>query len=102
MVGTAQAVFFIAPEPERNAAMGAEFVHHAYSSLRVAECDQSLRHQLEANRGTIRLGQLLRMECRSPVAPEQIANGRSRAGPGQEIVLRAWSLRASLSIGSGV
>ncbi len=78
VIGAAQAALLVAPEPQRHAAMGAEFVHQADAALRVAERDQALGQQLHAHRRAIRLRQLGRQQRRNPVAPEQMCPSACR------------------------
>ena len=87
VIGAAQSVFFIAAEPQRHAAMGAEFIHQPNAPFAVAKGDQPLGHQLDANWRTIRLRQLGAKQRRDPVPPKQGAHGCSRSGLGEKIVL---------------
>src|SRR5690242_12103441 len=82
MIGTAQAAFFVAAEPERYAAMGAELVDDADAPFAVAEGDQLLAEQLHAHRRAVALRQLPVEQRRDPVAPEKLAHRRAgtRAG----------------------
>jgi len=63
------------------------FLKEAQPPLRVAERDQPLRHELHAHRRAVRLGQLLGQQRRNPVAPEQFAHRRARAGAADVVVL---------------
>ncbi len=87
MVGTAQPAFFVAAEPQRNAAVSAELVDESQPSVRVAECDQPLRKELYPDGRTVVLRKLLRQQRRQPIAAEQPAHRCSGAGLCQEIVL---------------
>jgi len=87
VIGTAQTVFFVAPEPQRNAAMGAEFFDESEPALGVAERDQLFRQELDSHRRTIGLGKLAGEQRRYPVAAEKLAHGRSGTGLGKIIVL---------------
>ena len=87
VIGAAQAVLLVAAEPQRHAAMGAEFVHQAEPALRVAKGDQPLAEQLHLHRRTVRPRQFLRHQCRDPVAAKQLAHRRAGAGAAQIFVL---------------
>src|SRR5204862_7683371 len=87
VIRTAQAALLVAAEPERHAAVGAELVDQPETVPGVAKCDEALREQLDPHRRAIRLGQLLGEQRRQPVAPEELAHRRARAGARQKFVL---------------
>ena len=87
VIGAAQAVLLVAAEPQRHAAMGAEFVHQAEPALRVAKRDQPLAEQLHPHRRTVRPRQFLRHQRRDPVAAKQLAHRRAGAGAAHIFVL---------------
>ena len=89
MIGAAQPVLLVASEPERHAAVGAEFVDHADAPLRVAECQQPLGKKFDAHRRAVRLRHFVRQQRWNPIAPEQVAHRRARPGLGQKIVVLA-------------
>ena len=87
VIGAAQTVVLVAAEPQRDAAMGAEFVHHADAVLAVAERDQPLAEQFYPDRRAIGLRDFRRQQRRNPVAPHQRAHRRAGAGQCEEVVL---------------
>ena len=87
VIGAAQPAFLVAPEPQRGAAMGAEFVDEPELAVAVAEGDQPLGEDLHPDRRTIVLGQFFAEQGRQPVAAEKITHRRAGAGLGHEIVL---------------
>ena len=87
MVGTAQTAFLVAAEPQRHPAMRTKLVNQSIAPLRIPECQESLRQQLDAHRRTFILGQFLGQQRRNPVAAEQPAAGRSRPSLHQQVVL---------------
>src|SRR5438552_11680840 len=86
VVRAAQPALLVAAEPERNAAMRAEFVDDADAPFAVAERDQPLSEQLHANRRTVALRQFPVEQRRYPVTPEQLTHRRAGAGAGQEFI----------------
>src|SRR5207244_7538249 len=86
-IRAAQAVFLVAPEPERHAAVRAELVDQAEAILRVAKCYEFFRKNLYPDGRAIGLGQLGGEQRRQPVAAEELAHRRARAGAGQQFVL---------------
>ena len=87
MVRTAQAGLFVAAEPERHAAMGAELVDQSIPALAVAEGKQPLREHLHPHRRAVVLRQLLDHERRDPVGAKHLAHRRAGAGLRQQVVL---------------
>src|SRR6476659_5424356 len=69
--------------------MGAEFVDQPIAPLRIAKRQQTLREQLDTHRRTFILRKFLGEERRNPIAPEQGAARRARAGLRQEVILLA-------------
>ncbi len=82
VVRAADAVFFIAAKPQRHAAVGTKLVDHAQPALRVAEREQALRQQLQPDRRTVGLGQLLGQQRGQPVAAKQLTHRRVGTGLG--------------------
>src|SRR5262249_32945855 len=80
-------VLLVAADPQRRAAMGAEFVDHRIAPLRVAPGDEPLRQELNPYRRTLVFGQFACKQCRQPVAAEEPAHGRAGTGLGEEVVL---------------
>ena len=87
VIRAAQPALLVAAEPQRHAAVGAEFVDQAVAALAVAERQQPLGQQLDPDRRRIVLGQFLGHQRRDPVAAEHAAHGGARPGLRQEIVL---------------
>ena len=87
VIGAAQPVFLVAAEPQRHAAMGAEFVHHADAACGVAKCDQSLAEKFDPHRRAIGFRNFRRQQRRNPIAPHQLAHRRCGTGQGEEVVL---------------
>src|SRR5947207_15772396 len=69
--------------------MGAEFVDQPIAPLRIAKRQQTLREQLDTHRRTFILRKFVGEERRNPIAPEQGAARRARAGLRQEVILLA-------------
>src|SRR5690606_35292490 len=67
--------------------MRAEFVYQPQPALAVAEGKQPFRQELYADRGAVGLRQFLRKQGGYPVAAEQLAHWRARAGLRQQCVL---------------
>src|SRR3989454_3672106 len=86
VVRAAQPALLVAAEPQRHAAMGAELVDQADSSVRIAERDQLLSEQFYANGGAVALRQLPVEQRGYPIAPEQLAHRRAGARAGQEYI----------------
>jgi hypothetical protein len=101
MVWTAQAAFLVAAEPQRHAAMRAEFVDEAEASLRIAECHHALAEAFHAHRRAIALGQLPRQQHGQPIAAKQVSHRRAGAGAHQQFVVFSFH-RGILSAGQGV
>ncbi len=74
-------------EPQRDAAMRAELVDQADAALGVAEGDQLFAHQLDLDRRTVRLGQLVGEQERRPIAAQQFAHQRAGADAAELLVL---------------
>src|SRR5258706_13723521 len=86
VVRAAQPALLVAPEPQRHAAVGAELLDHADSSLGIAEGNQLLSQQFRANRRAVALRQLPVEQRGYPVAPEQLAHRRAGARAGEEYI----------------
>jgi hypothetical protein len=87
VVWASQAALFVAPEPQRCAAMRAEFVDQAIAALAVAKRDQPLRKEFHPHRRAVVFRQFLRQQCRSPVAAEQLTHRGTGTRLGDELVL---------------
>src|SRR6202171_1474159 len=83
VIGAAQPALLVAAEPQRDAAMGAEFVDQAVFAVGIAERQESLGHDLAPDRRAIVLRQFLGKEHRHPVGAEKLAHRRAGAGLGQ-------------------
>src|SRR5579862_8682370 len=84
VIDAADAVFLVAPQKQRGAAMRAAVVHDPDPARTVAERDQLLAEQKQANWRAIRL-QLRRHRRRQPVFAHQPAH--HRAGPDADQIL---------------
>ncbi len=87
VIGAAQAAFLVAAEPQRDAAMGAEFLQQSGAAQRVAKRDEFFRQKLHAHRRAVVLGQFLGQQGGNPVAPEHLAHRRRRPRSCQQFVL---------------
>ena len=87
VIGAAQAGLLVAAEPQRHAAVGAEFVDQTIPAVAVAEGEQALGQDLHAHRRAVILRQLLDHQRRQPVGAEHLAHGRAGAGLRQQVVL---------------
>src|SRR5262249_53181097 len=87
VVGTAQTVFLVAPEPQGHTAMRAKLVDQSMPPFSIAKRQQPLRQQFDAHRWAFVVGQLLRQQGRDPVAAEQPAAGSAGPSLGQQIVV---------------
>ena len=79
VVDAAQALFFVAAEEHRGAAVRAGVLHQADRAGRRAEGDQVLAQQLDAQRRAVGRRQLVRADRRHPVLAHQVAHGRAGA-----------------------
>ena len=86
VIGAAQPALLVPPEPERDAAMGAELVDQPDPVLAVAEGNEPLAQELDAHRRTIRRRKLVRAQGREPIAPHQISHRGARGDFGQLFV----------------
>jgi hypothetical protein len=66
--------------------VGAELVDQAVAAIGVAEGEQALGHELDADRRAVVLRQLPGEQRRHPVLAEQVAHRRGGAGLGEKIV----------------
>jgi hypothetical protein len=89
VIGAAQAVLFVSPEPQGNAAVRAEFIGERIAAFGISPSEQALGKEFHAHRRAIVFRQLLGEEDGNPVAADQVAHGRSRAGSGHQFVLFA-------------
>ena len=87
VIGAAQPVVLVAPEPQRDAAVGAELVGQRIVALRVAPGQQPLAEQLHPHRRAFVLGQLFGEQRGLPAQPEHLAHRRAGAGLGEQVVL---------------
>ena len=87
VIDAAQAAFFVAPQPQRRQPVGAQFLQQADASVGVAEGDQLLAQQLDANRLAVGFGQFPRQQSGHPVAAHQLAHGGTGADLGQRDVI---------------
>ena len=106
VVGAADAAFFIAAKPERDAAVRAKLVDHTELPLRIAKGEHLFTQQLKAHRRPVGYRHLFGQQCRQPVTAEQTAHGRACAGLREKVVLfffqhGSFSGRFRNSIGFG-
>ncbi len=87
VVGAAQAALLVAPEPQRHAAVRAEFLDDADAPFAVAEGDELLAHDVHPHGGAIALGDLPAVQSGNPVAAEQVAHQGAGSGARQLLVL---------------
>jgi hypothetical protein len=102
MIRAAQAAFLVASEPQRGAAMRAEFVDQAVTAFAVSKRNQPLGKHFHPHRRAVVLRQFLRQQNRGPIAAEHLPHRRRRPGLGDEIVLvfsEHRFLRVKISIG---
>ena len=87
VVEAAQTAFLVAPEEQRGLAVRAELAEHADTPVGVAEGDEILAEEPDANRRTIALDQLLREQRRYPMSPHQPAHGGVAFDAAEQFVL---------------
>ena len=87
VIGAAQPVLLVTAEPQRDAAVRAEFVGQRQIAPGVAPSQQALRHDFHAHRRAFVFRQFLGMHDGHPIAPQQRAHRRSRPGLGYKFVL---------------
>jgi len=93
MIDAAQARLFVAPEPQRGAPMGAEFIDEADAAPAVAKTDEALAEQPDTYRRAVRLGQFAREKRRDPVSPQHVTHRGSGPGPRHQLVVFACQHR---------
>lgn len=98
VVDAADAARLVAAEEQRGAAMRAAMVHHADLARAVAEGDQLLAEQHQAERRAVR-GQFRRHAGRDPVLPHQLAHRRAGAGMDQDLAVALGRHGRSLLMG---
>ena len=86
VIDAAQPAFLVAAEEQGRRAMGTALVQQPDAAGGVAERDQPLAQELDADRRAVGLGKLLGEQRRYPIAPHEIAHRRSRTGPRQQII----------------
>ena len=86
VIGAAQAGFLVAPEPQRDAAVGAEFIDQAIRPPLSRKASSRSERSFTRTGGQSFSGNSSQQR-RNPVAAEQLAHRRARAGLGQQIVL---------------
>ncbi len=87
VVGAAQPVLLVAAEPQRHAAVRAEFVGQRIAALRVAPGEQPLGQQLDPHRRALVLRQLRGEQRGLPAQAEHLSHRRAGASLGEEVVL---------------
>src|ERR1044071_6351888 len=95
VIGAPEPAFLIAPEPQRNAAVRAEFVDKADPAVAVAERDEVLAEQLDPDRRAVGLGNLRRHAGGDPISPHRLAHRRPGADAGDQFVFLWWQHRRS-------
>ena len=83
VIRATQTAFLVAPEPKRDAAMGAELVDQAVTAVGIAERNEPLRKKLHPHGWTFVLGQLIGEQRGNPIAAKQKARRGAGPGPGQ-------------------
>ena len=87
VIGAADAAFFIAAEPQRHTAVGAEFLDQAQPALGVAKRQQLFGQQLNPHRRAVIVAQFPGQQGGDPVAAEHRAHRRAGRRPGQQVIL---------------
>ncbi len=77
VIRAAQPVVLISPEPQRDAAVGAELVGQRQAALGVAPGQEPLRQKLDSHRRAFVLRQLVGVHRRNPIAAEHLAHRRA-------------------------
>ena len=94
VVDAADAVLLVPAQPERRKAVGAPLAHQAYAAGRVAEGNEVLTEDAQAQGIAVGMRQLMRDEDRLPVAAHQLAHRRTGPHAGQSFVVpgrkHAW------------
>src|SRR4029077_2260276 len=93
VINAAQAGFLVASEPERSAAMRAEFIDQPDPALAVAKSHELLAEQLHAHRRAVRLRHFARHQGRYPIPPHYVAHRGARSYPRYQLVLFACQHR---------
>ncbi len=87
MPDATQAVLFVAAQPERSAAVSAEFIQQTDAAGAIAEHDQRFAQKFYSHRRAIGFGYFPGQQRRYPIAPHGLAHRRARSGARQQIVL---------------
>jgi hypothetical protein len=87
VVDAAQAIFLVAPEEERRAAVRAVRAQQADASLRVAKGDEVLAERAHAHGRAVGRRQLGADQDRLPVLAHQVAHRRARPDARQKLVV---------------
>src|SRR3972149_4343450 len=87
VVDAAQAALLVAAEEEAGAPVRAGLRDEADAAVRVAEGDEILAQDADADGRAVRRRQLGRQEQRQPEAAEERAHGRAGAGAGEKLVV---------------
>src|SRR3546814_17322735 len=101
VIDAAQPALLVAPVVEVRAAMRAARLHETHPAEAVAERDQVLAEDADANRRPVRLRQLRGEHGGLPVPPETVAPRRTGAGAGERSVVRRGAHGLSLSSADG-
>ncbi len=90
VIDAAQAAFLVAPEIQRDAAVRTEFVEQPDAAVAVAEGDEVLAEQADADRRAVGLGDLPRQTGGDPIPPHRIAHRGAGADAGDQFVFLRW------------
>ena len=100
VVSTANAIFLIAAEVQRHAAVRTKLADQARTTFCIAKSQQFLAKNLNADLRAIWLGNLIGRQDRHPIASHQVTHGCSGCGAGQRLrhfLVHAWSLLGGLN-----
>src|SRR6266576_6037979 len=100
VIDAPETAFLVASEEQGHPAMRAEFVDQADPAITVAERDEILAEQFDADRRTVRLGDLRRQAGGDPIPPHRLSHRRPGADAGDQFVFLRWQHRRFLLAGS--
>src|SRR5947209_5045430 len=100
VIDAPETAFLVASEEQGHPAMRAEFVDQTDPAVAVAERDEILAEQFDADRRTVRLGDLRRQAGGDPISPHRLAHRRPSADAGDQFVFLRWQHRRFLLAGS--
>src|SRR5437764_3718840 len=100
VIDAPETAFLVASEEQGHPAMRAEFVDQADPAVAVAERDEILAEQLDADLRTVRLGDIRRQASGVPIPPHRLAHRRPGSDAGDQFVFLRWQHRRFLLAGS--